>query len=554
MPELWSLHEGVQIELESSGSFLRVRSRWGNVTIRHPSEMVLDALYRMSLGPISLENVVGMPGPAPQADEPAPGAAQSGYLSARTQLERVLSRLQPVTIRSLGIETGQPLLSVVPMTARSRFNSVPVPLEEPVRLSTYAELRTNGDEYFLESPLSLYRVLLHGAEAISLLNLLSRPITAAEYIAGLPRLASVAPDVLAYLVAAGMVVKGHLLADIPVFSEDTDPALAGWSGVDLMFHTRRTLGSHDNAFGATYPRGSSGSPEPAVKPPLPGAGIPLHRPSWEELAEGDPPLGVVMEARRSMRSYGPEPVTAAELGVLLYRTARVRSLVTPPPDAEVPQYPARLGGPGEGDSDSAGNDPRLSNRPYPGGGAGYEIELYVTVGQCEGIPSAIYHYDPLGHRLELVNSDRAMVDELLTSASQAAVVGHPPPVLITMTARLGRLTWKYESIAYAVALMNLGVLIQSLYLVCTAMGLAPCALGSVRIDITARAFGTDWRLEPVMGQFMLGRLQQAPGGYAGRWEPVNDADWADLARARLRRPGPAGSLRAGSRGGPVRLG
>lgn len=510
MSELWSLHEGVQVELESGGSLLRVRSRWGDIAIQNPSEPVRDALYRMGLGPISLDNVAGI---------------GNRYSAARIQLEKVLNRLQPLVIRSLGTETGQPFLSVVPMTPGSVFHTEPVPPDVPVRLSTYAELRTNGKEYCLESPLSLHQVLLHQAEAVSLIGFLGRPVTAAGYVAALPRLASVAADTLAYLVAAGMVVRAEEPehsegSDLPVFSEDTDPALAGWSGVDLMFHTRRTLGRHGNAFGATYPFGSQGSPEPTVKPPLPGPGIPLHRPRWEDLAAADPALAVAMEGRRSMRTYGPEPVTAAELGALLYRTARVRSLVTPGSGTE----------PGAG---ADGNDPRLSNRPYPGGGACYEIELYVTVGQCQGIAPAIYHYDPAGHQLELVNSDRALVDELLKCASQAAVVDVPPPVLITMTARFRRLTWKYEGMAYAVALMDLGVLIQSLYLVCTAMNLAPCALGGVRIDVTARAFGTDWRIEPTMGQFMLGRPPDTHGGYAGRWEPVNDAHWPDLARARL---------------------
>jgi hypothetical protein len=80
------------------------------------------------------------------------------------------------------------------------------------------------------------------------------------------------------------------------------------------------------------------------------------------------------------------------------------------------------------------------------------------------------------------------------------------------------------------------VLFQSLYLVCTAMRLAPCALGSVRADATARAFGTDWLLEPTVGQFILGRGPDAPVEYDWRWQPVNDAQWPDQARARLREP------------------
>jgi SagB-type dehydrogenase family enzyme len=546
--DLWSLREDVQVEMESGGSSLRISSRWGNVTIQRPSQPVREALHRMRLGPVSLQNVTDIPnGP----EGPGDVAASSQHSSAQIQLDRVLSRLQPLIIRSLRLENGQPLLSVVPMTPRSRFRLAPVPPDASVRLSTFAELRTDGKEYSLESPLSLHRVLLHRAEAIWLIGSLSRPITAAAYASALPQLASVAADVLAYLVAAGMVIQAEGIQpgqiDQPVFAEDTDPALTGWSGIDLMFHARRTLGRHDNAFGATYPMGLPGSPEPVVKPRLADPAIPLHRPDWEDLSAADPVLAVAMEGRRSMRVYGSKPVTVTELGDLLYRTARVRSLITPAPAGEPSSSgepsassPAGRGGAKgmqEAAADGAGLDPRLSDRPYPGGGACYELELYVTVGQCEGIASAIYHYDPLGHQLELVNSDRAMVDELLSGACQAAVMDTPPPVLITLTARFRRLTWKYEAMTYAVALMDVGVLIQSLYLVCTAMDLAPCAIGSVHIDATAHAFGTDWRTEPSVGQFMLGRYPDARRGYAGRWDPVNDADWADVARAKLRDPG-----------------
>lgn len=540
--DLWSLREDVQVEMENDEGLLKIRSRWGNVTIQRPSDSVREALHRMRLGPVSLDNVTsGRNGP--KADN---NAASGRYSAERMQLDQVLTQLQPLVIRSLRLETGLTLLSVVPMSPRSRFNVVPVPRDTYVRLSAYAELRTDGREYSLESPLSLHRVLLHRAEAVWLIGSLGRPVTAAGYAAAMPQLASVAGDVLAYLVAAKMVILADSTqsrggTDQPVFSEDTDPALAGWSNVDLMFHTRRTLDRHDNPFGATYPMGLTGSPEPVVKPPLGTTVIPLHRPSWRTLTEADPALTVAMEARRSMRVYGSKPVTATELGDLLYRTARVRSLIDPAPAGDLggtqPGEPGPLpaaAAPAEATGEPEDVDKRLSDRPYPGGGACYELELYVTVAQCHEIPAAIYHYDPVGHQLELVNADSKMAGELLSNAMRAGGMDAPPSVLITMTARFRRLSWKYEAMGYALALMDVGVLIQSLYLVCTAMNLAPCALGSVRIDTTARAFGTDWRVEPTVGQFMLGRYPEANVGYAGRWDHVNDATWAALARAKLR--------------------
>ena len=45
---------------------------------------------------------------------------------------------------------------------------------------------------------------------------------------------------------------------------------------------------------------------------------------------------------------------------------------------------------------------------------------------------------------------------------------------------------------------------QSLYLMSTAMCLAPCVIGTVSLDVAARALGIDWRLEPCVGHFIVG--------------------------------------------------
>jgi SagB-type dehydrogenase family enzyme len=508
--ELWSLREDVQVVEEPGDGLIVLRSRWGDVTIRRASPLVLEALRRMLLGPISLENVVGASG-----DQAAASLAL---------LHQALDRLQPLIIRTLRGASGQPLLSVVPLTPRSRFRPEPLPADMQVRLSTFAQLTTDGNEYRLESPLSLHRVLLHRPEAVWLLSSLGRPIAVAASTNAWPHLNSLAADALAYLVAIGMVVEAQ---DAEGDRDAREGAsLAGWSPVELMFHTLSNSGRHDHAIGPTYPMSQDGPPEPVTRPRRPGLGIPLHRPTWESLAAADPPLAVVMEGRRSARGYGAEPVTAEELGDLLYRAARVRSLKVPPSGAAEPpggQTP----------------DPRLSDRPYPGSGAYYELELYVTVGNCSGISPGVYHYDPLEHRLEPLNADRETVDDLLLRAGRAAGTDIRPPVLITMTARFLRVAWRNEGIAYATVLKDVGVLLQNLYLVCTAMQLAPCALGPVDIDATARAFGTDWRAEPSVGQFILGRAPDTPSRYGWRWEPANDAQWADSARALLSSRGPS---------------
>jgi hypothetical protein len=189
--DLWSLREDVQVTMGSGDGPIRLRGRWGEAVIERPSPLVREALRRMRLGPISLENVTGA--------HPEPDAS--------TQLYEQLDQLQPLVIRTLGFGAGQPLLSVVPLAPQARFHPVPLPPDAQIRLSTFAQLRTDGREYRLESPLALHRVQLHRPEAIALIGALAQPVSAAEAAAAWGPLTSAGADALAYLAAAGMVVR-----------------------------------------------------------------------------------------------------------------------------------------------------------------------------------------------------------------------------------------------------------------------------------------------------------------------------------------------------------
>jgi len=79
-----------------------------------------------------------------------------------------------------------------------------------------------------------------------------------------------------------------------------------------------------------------------------------------------------------------------------------------------------------------------------------------------------------------------------------------PQVLIILTARFQRVSWKYNAMAYALVLKDVGVLYQTMYLVATAMGLAPCALGGGDSDLFAAVAGTNYYAETSVGEFILG--------------------------------------------------
>ncbi|MEO5877712.1 MAG: SagB family peptide dehydrogenase [Streptosporangiaceae bacterium] len=490
--ELWSLREDVHVETAAGGSLI-VHSRWGEVLLPSAGAVEHEALRRMSLGPILLENVVSEPD------------ARDSLLTG------LLERLDHLIVRSFGLEPDQLLLSVVPLTRQAGLRPVPLDHDLPVRMSRFTMLRGDGNDYLMESPLSLHRVVLHRAEAFWALSSLARPVTPARAQAALPTpgspLERLFPQLLSTLVAAGMAVQAET-ADPLVFGEDRDSALALWSPIDLMFHTRATIGRHDHDFGATYPLGERSFVEPVVKQPASRPGIALYRPLWADLVANDPPLTATVEG--TDRPQGACPPTVEELGELLYRAIRVRSLVGDP------AVPAAT-----------------SERPYQSLGDRYELEIYVTAGACSGLPRGCYHYDPAGHLLEPLEVSEADVSELLGNGGLAAGLPDPPPVLLTVTARFGRIHWRYEGPGYALIHKNVGSVLQLLGMVSTAMGLPECSHHCSDIEAASRIFGTDWRVESSVGEFIIG---SRPKPEASRVRtPVNDAAWSDLAGSLLSR-------------------
>ncbi|WP_055528453.1 SagB/ThcOx family dehydrogenase [Streptomyces graminilatus] len=506
---LWSLREDVLVDTGCPDGSVSLSGRWGEVRLRRARPMVREALRRMSLGPISLANVM-----AEMAAESAVRPAATGGHSAdgpaadaSAEILRVLHRLPHLVVRSLMLEgADQLLLSVVPIAQSARYQQDLAALRSPVRLSRFAFLRREGEDFVLESPVSLYRIVLHGPEASWVISMLNRPVTVDEIAAAVPLPGPAIAEIVAHLVGTGMVHSAeqpppgsgdHVRAGTrdngtdnrdaaPSFAEDRDPALRSWSAVDLLFHSRSTLGRHDADFGATYPLADILPPAPAVKPLPDGPRLALARPSLTEVAAADPPLTTVVEERHSIRSYGPERLTAATLGEFLYRALRVRGLHEP-----------------TGDS---GQHEGYTDRPYPSGGRAYELEFYLTVRDCAGIPSGIHYYAPLEHCLvQLGHGDTdSATEDLLAEAQITAGLPDPPAVVITITSRIHRLSWKYSGLPYALTLKHVGAVIQNLYLIGTAMGLASCALGSGDVELAARATGTDWLTEPSVGGFALG--------------------------------------------------
>jgi SagB-type dehydrogenase family enzyme len=295
--------------------------------------------------------------------------------------------------------------------------------------------------------------------------------------------------ILGLMVDAGLVDPDQVSPAAGKGADDPAPsALDAWEFHDLLFHARTRRGRTDAPFGGTYRLAGRMDPPPPVRPVPGDVALPLFRPDLARLEVEDPPLLRVAEARRSERVYGDRPLAARQLGEFLYRVARVRH--EQEVELETPRGPLRMS---------------MVARPYPSGGALYELEFYAAVSACEGIEAGLHYYEPRGHALIPLCGLTAEVEGLLRDAAESAGIPRESvQVLLIVSARLPRVSWKYASMAYSLVLKHVGVVFHSMYLAATAMGLAPCALGAGDSDLFARAAGIDYYAETSVGEFLLG--------------------------------------------------
>src|ERR1700730_11584564 len=356
-----------------------------------------------------------------------------------------------------------------------------------IALSRFAYLRRRGNEMVLESPRAdaLFRIC--DPRIAAALTALSVPqkISALRREPGFPGL-----ELLALLLDCQILFKIEGGKGDGLRPSEGDDNLVLWDFHDLLFHTHSTEGRQANPLGGLYPYAGLIPPPPAVRSGWPGKTIDLRKVA--ATPEVPSPFTRLLEERHSTRDFDDnQPITLDELARLLDSAARVRAKWTSNVDMD--------GGP----------EVSYAARPYPSGGSAYELELYLTVANCHGLARGFYHYDADRHALVQISARAHELEAMLAAAEFAMDAPGVPQILITIAARFDRTAWKYSSIAYSLVLKDVGVLIQTLYLMATDMGLGGCAIGSINIDLFAKMTGLEFHVEGPVGQFALGRGRKA---------------------------------------------
>lgn len=279
-----------------------------------------------------------------------------------------------------------------------------------------------------------------------------------------------ADDALQPLLDAGLLVTRDNLDDRARACDEAARRLAwwppallaqsagGWDGVDiearheagLMPTAAQMVDSNGPAPGQEYLR----RPE-ATMQPLP----PPQRRDFDRL------LG----QRRTCRNFDPAAALAApDLATMLHRVWGALGTLELAPGAVAVK------------------------KTSPAGGGLHAVEAYLLVQRAEGLAPGLYHYLPMQHALEPLET---------LDAAAAAALAHRflagqywfanVPVLVVMTARFDRLFWKYRrhAKAWRVVHLDVGHLSQTMYLSAADLGLGAFVTAAIN----------DREIEPALG-------------------------------------------------------
>jgi SagB-type dehydrogenase family enzyme len=166
--------------------------------------------------------------------------------------------------------------------------------------------------------------------------------------------------------------------------------------------------------------------------------------------------------RRSRRNFSSSPLTQQQLSQLLWSAQGIRE---------------------------------WGLRTSPSAGATYPIDLYVVVGEVEGLKPGLYRYTPQNHSLALHLDGDLRRDLTLASLSQSFILD--APISIVITADYRRTTRRYGERGKRYVHIEVGHIGENLYLQAEALELGTVAIGAFIDNDVKRILALPENLDPL---------------------------------------------------------
>ena len=208
---------------------------------------------------------------------------------------------------------------------------------------------------------------------------------------------------------------------------------------------------------------------PLVKAAMRETAIELPK-NFEDLELNNDILSVINN-RKSSRIYTQETMSLLQLSYLLWTTQGVK-------DIRGRSY--------------------ATIRTVPCGGARHEFECYMLIQNVEGLEDGSYHYLPMEHKIELLDTKATLEErlgmqyrDLMVATINGQLWGAKSNVIFHYSMVAYRAEWRYGIRAHRTALIDAGHVTENLYIACSAANIGTCAIGSVNPPLCDQIFELD---------------------------------------------------------------
>ena len=156
----------------------------------------------------------------------------------------------------------------------------------------------------------------------------------------------------------------------------------------------------------------------------------------------------LLENRRTRRAYSNSLLNKNDLSLLLYYTQGIKKTLS---------------------------DGR-NMRTVPSAGARHPFETYFYLNKSEELPTGLYYYNPLEHKILLINN-QDLTEELIEGAIGQKFIKEAAATFCWV-ANYSRTAWRYSERSFRYIHLDGGHLCQNLYLVAEALNYGVCAIAA----------------------------------------------------------------------------
>jgi SagB-type dehydrogenase family enzyme len=194
-----------------------------------------------------------------------------------------------------------------------------------------------------------------------------------------------------------------------------------------------------------------------------GVGMKLPRPRTEGAISVEQAIG----QRRTVRHFSPKTLHGSQLSQLLWAA--------------------------QGVTGSGG-----FKRAAPSAGALYPMDVYAVLGpeSVDRIAAGVYHFEPEGHVLSLVNAGD--VRDAVSGACLSQMWMAKAPLNLVITAEYRRITGKYGNRGVRYAMIESGHIAQNIFLQAEALGLKAGIVGAYHDEKLVEVLNLPRTREPLL--------------------------------------------------------